>query len=176
MGPRSWAQALGQATVRICVQRAKEVPGSQGHKRLGASWMSEGRRWHPRVPAHSQPSSAIAAWTQSVSPRHRLRLSGLAVSFVLSTRILEKSERAAVFIPQGTLGHLFWWSSTACHALNEISVSLRIGSPRQRPALRRHGSQGGVSACAAPMQTLRSARANVRMPCWGHCEFGPGIS
>ena len=75
-----------------------------------------------------------------------------------------------------THGYLLWWSSTACHALNEISVSLRIGSPRQRPVLRRHGSQGGVSAFAAPMQTLRSARTNVRMPCWGHCEFGPGIS
>ena len=75
-----------------------------------------------------------------------------------------------------THGYLLSWSSTACHALNEISVSFRIGSPRQRPALRRHGSQGGVSACAAPMQTLRSARTNVRMPCWGHCKFGPGIS
>ena len=29
MGPRSRAQALGQATDRACVQRAKEAPGCQ---------------------------------------------------------------------------------------------------------------------------------------------------
>ena len=33
---RSRAQALGQATARACVQRAKEVPGSQGNQ-MGAA-------------------------------------------------------------------------------------------------------------------------------------------
>ena len=90
IGLHSRAQALGQATVRICIQWAKEVPGSQGHGQLRTSRVSGGCRRRPCVPVHSKPLLGITAWPRSIGPRC---CSGFSGTGHLARAIHQNSQR-----------------------------------------------------------------------------------